>query len=203
MKYSAQNGTLQWRSSDGSDYGEAASITKSGKVQVFGADKLKFIRVVVDMSNLSASDQVDEITITHIEGDLYARVLAAQLLRRFSSPVAEVSFEIGLNNLDVNGEFRKVTDLVEITTDGAFEKGEDRWTRELVMLTSLRPDFKTHKASIDAIETRIYSNNYGFIAPASNTNDWDQATAAEKQYAFIGNGANQLGAALDEGFIIW
>ena len=69
------------------------------------------------------------------------------------------------------------------------------------MLTSVRPDMGKGVVYLEAIEARMYRKG-AFISPASHTADWDAATAAEKEYAFIGNASNQLGAALTDGFYI-
>jgi hypothetical protein len=194
---------IRWRSSDGSDFGEPVQVSRSGKYEVKGADPLKLIRAVVDFDALPSANASDEILITHLDGDLYARVLADQYLRRYKDPVASVAFDVGINDVCSDGAFRKVTDLVDLTTDEAFEKGEGSWDKERVMLTGFRPDFGKGRASIEAVETRIYTNNYGFVSPASHTSAWDSATPAEKLYAFVGDANNQLGAANDDGFIIW
>ncbi|MBI5233520.1 MAG: carbohydrate binding domain-containing protein [Deltaproteobacteria bacterium] len=145
----------------------------------------------------------DAITVTEINADLYAQILANMYLRRYKDPVASVKFDVDMNALSYNNKLRTVTDLIDLTTDEAFEKGDDSWTKERVMLTSLRPDFEKHKVRVEAIETKIYTNKYGFIGASSITADWDSAAAAQKLYAFIGDSNNQLGAANDEGFKIW
>lgn len=67
------------------------------------------------------------------------------------------------------------------------------------MLTSVRPE--KDKVSIEVIQTKMY-RRYGFIAPAG-TLDYDSATAAQKEYAFIGDANNKVGAALVDGYYIW
>ncbi len=202
LRYNA-DGTIQWRASDGSGYGEAVTITETKKYQVFGLDKIKYIRIIVDTANIPSVAQADEITISHLSGDLYARVLAGQLLRRFKNPVSSISFEVDINHLAEGSVFRKITDLVDLTTDEAFEFGDSTWVKERVMLTFLRPDYLTGRAKIEGAETKIYTNNYGYIAPVANTNDWDAANADEKKYAFVGDTNNQLGTGNDPGFIVW
>ena len=69
------------------------------------------------------------------------------------------------------------------------------------MVTSIKPNFKKDQHQITAIQTKLI-NNYGFISPASHTNDWDAASDFEKEYAFIGDANNELGTANDPGFVI-
>jgi hypothetical protein len=97
--------------------------------------------------------------------------------------------------------FIKPTDIKDLTTDEAFEFGDLSWTKERLMLTSVRLDVATGEVSIEAIEMKQY-RNYGFIAPAGQP-DWDSATPSQKEYAYLGDAANnELGAGNDIGWSI-
>ena len=160
-----------------------------------------YIRVVVTYASLAGTNESDTITITALNGEGYATTLANKLLSRYRDPASIVSFDVGIRKAGYGGVFIKPTDFKDLTTDEAGEKGDLTWTAERVMLTSVRPDMGKGVIHLEALEARQYRRP-AFISPASHTADYDAATAAQKEYAFIGNASNQLGAALTDGFYI-
>ena len=192
--------TMQW-TSPGGTIGAAVSITQDGKYQIFDIDKTKYCRVVVDHSALPTSNQTDTITTTALAGSIQATSVANKILSIHRNPRATVTFEVGLNDVSTNGSFIKPTDFKDLTTDEAFEKGENTWTTERVMFTSVRPDFARHRVKIEAIEAKMY-RKYGFIATAG-LNDYPTATAAEKEYAYIGETSNLLDGGTSDGDYVW
>jgi len=174
--------TLTWTAPSGA-VGEAVELSKDGKFDVFDADLTKFIRVVVDTSLLDAGNQTDTITITAIPGDRFATSLGQKYLSRYRNPSTKLKFKVDMNNVNWSDAFIKPTDLKDITTDDAFEKGDSSWIDERVMLTSIRPNFKDSIIDIEAIESKMY-HRYGFIAPAGFP-DFSSATDAQKEYGFI------------------
>jgi hypothetical protein len=193
--------TLEW-SAPGGTIGEAVTVSKDGKFQVFDADKTKWVRVVVTNGSLAGSNKSDTITLTALSASIFASTLAQKILSRYRDPSSVVTFEVDINNVAYNSVFIKPTDLKDLTTDEAFEKGDSTWVAERVMLTSVRPDIAKGRVQIEAIETKMY-HLYGFIAPASQP-DWNSATAVQKEYAYLGDAANnELGSANDPGFYIW
>ena len=194
--------TLQWTPPGGA-IGEAVTISKDGKFQVFGADKTKYIRVVVTSASLEISSQTDtDITITALNGSSYAATIAQKLLSRYRDPSGPVTFDVDINNMAWASTFIKPTDFKDITTDEAVEKGVNTWSLKRCILTSIRPDFSNNKVRVEAIDANM-DRKYAFIASAFQP-DWDSATDAEKEYAYIGDAANnQLGAANDPGFYHW
>ncbi len=192
LQYTAAGKTITWTAPGGSA-GKTVELSKDGKHQVKGADENKFIRVVVDTTLLPLQDKTDTISITPLEGRKMASMLAAKLLGLYKNPTASVQFSIDLNDIAWNGEFRKPTDLVDLTTDEAFEKGESSWNKERIFITSVRPDFRTGRAKIEATETKMY-RKYGFIAPQTVTVDYDSASVVEKEYAFVADINDTLGA---------
>jgi len=192
--------TLQW-TPPGDTIGEAVTISKDGKYQVFGADKTKYIRVLVTTADLPGSSDTGGLTLTAINGASFATFLARKILNRFRDPAASVKFQVGINNVAYGSAFLKPTDLIDLTTDEAFEYGEEGWAGERIMLTSVRPDVEKGVVDVEGLETKQYKI-YGFIAPASQP-DWDSASDAEKLYAYIGDASNKLGAANDDGRYIW
>lgn len=198
LTYNYANNTLQW-TAPGGTIGEAVKLSKDGKEQVFSSDKTKWARVVVTTASLPASDKSDSIAITALNGQAYASDIAQKLLNRYRDPVATVAFDVDMNNIAWASKLIKPTDIKDITTDEACVKGGSTWVKERVMLTSVRPE--KDKVSIEVIQTKMY-RRYGFIAPAG-TPDYDSATAAQKEYAFIGDANNKVGAALEDGYYIW
>lgn len=185
-----------------SSAGEAVTLTKDGKYQVFSADKTKYVRVIITTASLPVANASDTVSITALNGEMYATTLATKLLSRYRDPTTSVSFAVDLNNVAWNSTFIKPTDLKKITSDEVFEKGVTGWTQEQVMLIGVQVDFENAQVKVDAIDIKLY-HKYGFISPSSHTAVWDSATAAQKEYAFIGDAGNQLGAANTDGFYIW
>jgi hypothetical protein len=198
--------TLKW-TPPGGTIGEAVTISKDGKFQVFGADETKYIRVMVTSASLAGSSQTDsDITITALNGTSYATSVARKILSRYRDPVASVSFDVDINNVafdDGSGAaFIKPTDFKDLTTDEAADKGESSWVLNRMMLTSVRPDFARGRVKIEAIETHML-NKYAFIGHAGRP-DWDSANDVDKEHAYIGDAANnELGAANDTGWSMW
>ena len=200
LTYNDANNTLQWTAPGGS-IGEAVTLSKDGKYQVFSSDKTKWVRVIATTASLPASNQTDTITITALAASTFAETLAQKLLSRYRDPAAICTFDVDLNNCATGTAFIKPTDLKDITTDEAFEKGEDTWTKERCMLTSVRPDFASGKVSVEAVETKFY-RRYGFIAPAGYP-DYPSASAAQREYGFIGDANNKVNGGTEDGYYIW
>ncbi len=188
LSYTKADNTLRWASPGGSP-GAPVQISKDGKFDIYGEDKTKFARLVVTASNLPALDKEDWITISATNGGAIAASLGTKILSRFRDPVSMVSFEVDINNMAWGPAFIKPTDLKDITTDEACGRGEGEWSKERVMLTSVRPDFENFKVSIEAVETRMY-RTYGFIAPAGYP-DYGGASSAQREYAFIRDSSPQ------------
>lgn len=185
----------------GGSAGEAVTLSKDGKHQVFSSDKTKYIRVLVTTASLPAGNAADTITITDLGGTRYASMLASRLLIRFLNPVASVSFDVDINNVAYASKFIKPTDLKTITSDEACEFGDANWSNEQVMLTAVHPDYEKGVVKIEAIETKLY-RRYGFIAPAGYP-DYGSASAAQKERAFIGNANNKVNGGAEDGYHIW
>lgn len=182
--YDAANGnTLQW-TPPGGTIGEAVKITKDGKFDVYGSDSTRFIRVLVTTASLPASGAADTVTITPLDGDKYALAVAQKILSRFRDPASTVSFDIDINCAAFGSTFIRPTDVKDVTTGEACEKGKSSWTRERLMLTSVKPDVENGKVAIEAMVTRFY-RQYGFIAPAGLP-DYGSANDAQRKYAYVG-----------------
>ncbi len=188
LTYTAASKTLQW-TPPGGVVGAAEPVTSDGKYQVFGADTTKYARVIVTVASLPVGNQNDAIPITAIAGDVIANTVSQKLLSRYRDPAASVSFEVDLNNAAWNSAFIKPTDIKDLTTDEAFGKGYSGWSKNRMMLTSVRADFEKHKVSIEAVETKFY-RRYGFIAPAGLP-DYTSATDAQKEYGYIRDASPQ------------
>jgi len=190
--------TLQY-TAPGDSIGPAVTVSKDGKFQLLSADATRYIRVVVTHASLPASDASDTLTLTALAGDTLAGTLAQKLLARFRDPASRVTLEVDINNAAYNSTFIKPTDLKDLTTDEAAEKGEISWNRERVMITSVRP--AGERVKVEAIETKFY-RRYGFIAPAGQA-DYVAATAAERERAYIGDANNKVNGGAEDGYYIW
>lgn len=199
--YDPVNGsTLQW-TPPGGTLGEAVRATKDGKFELYGPDRTKYARVLVTVPQLPAVNRTDAVNISAVNGGVMAASLAQKILSRYRDPVASVSFDIDLNNVAWNGAFIKPTDIKDVTTEEASEKGKAEWTRERVMLTSVRPDYIKHRVSIEAIETKMH-RRYGFAAPQGYP-DYPGASSAQRERAFIGDSGNKVGGGSTDGYYIW
>jgi len=197
--------TLTWAAPNGTA-GEGVKLSKNGKFQIFDVDKTKYVRVIAETASLPGSNQSDTITITALDGEVFATRLAKQRLRRYSNPVPSIEFSVDMNLVayKANSEFLKPTDLVDITTDDAAQYGSPTFVKERMMITRFTPDRKTGKAKVNAIHTGMV-NRYGFIAPAGYP-DYASATDEQREYVFIGRASDNKvydGAAYVDGYYIW
>lgn len=179
--------------------GVAQKLTKSGKYQLFDADPDRYVRVLADTQALPLVNASTPVEISVIGGGIHACALAQKILSRFRDPVATVSFDVDMNCMVSGAGFIKPTDMKDLTTDEAGNKGAWNWVRNRVMLTGIRPDFASGRISIEGVETKM-SRRYGFIA-APGQPDYGTASAAERAYGFIGDAANLTGGA--DGYYIW
>lgn len=200
LAFDSAAGTLTW-TPPGDAAGEAVRLSRDGKHRVEGADRSKYVRVLVTAKDLPGADASDTVTIRELDGKRYAAALATRLLNRYRDPVSIVSFAVDVNHMVSSGEFIKPTDLKDITTSDACEKGFPSWTRERVMVTSVRPDFARHRVDVEAVETKM-NRRYGFIAPAGHP-EYSSATEAERAYAFIANVYGEVGSPAEDGYYIW
>ena len=187
LTWTVATSTLQWTTTGGA-IGDAVEVTEDGRYELFDANNKAHIHVIVVFSDLDASNQSDNITITSLAGDTYAQTLANRTLRRFSNPIATVKWNSDINEVNNGTVLRKPGDFINMTTDEAFEFGENTWVAENVMLTSIRPDYLKGVIAFEAIETRFSGSSYqskiGVIS-AGTPADYDAASDTEKEYGYI------------------
>ena len=203
LAYNFINNALTWTAPGGST-GEAVNLDKDGKYQIFDSSTAKWIRVIVDVSELPGLDRSDDIVITSLNGDSHAAYIANKQLIRYRDPVSTVSFSIDINDAVNDTFFLKPTDTINLTTDEAVVKGKDSFDSEGMMITGVQPNYRNSSVKIDAIQTKIFLKT-GFIAPAGFP-DFDTATEAQRQYAFIGRASDNKvfdGTDFVDGFYIW
>ncbi|MFQ5736743.1 MAG: hypothetical protein ACE5GY_07755 [Thermodesulfobacteriota bacterium] len=188
LMYTAASGTMRWTPPNGAA-GDPVTLSRDGKFDIYGADRSKFVRVVVTTSALPMADKTEWIAISALNGGAIASALGTKILGRFRDPVSVVAFEVDINNVAWDSAFIKPTDLKDLTTGEAAGLGKDGWSKDRVMLTSVRPDFESFKVDIEAIETRMY-RTYGFIASAGYP-DYGAASPAQEEYAFIRDASPQ------------
>ncbi len=201
LTYNSTSKELQWESPSGFN-GKEVVLDRDGLFTLENLDKSRTIRVVVDTASLPISGSPsDEIAITSLDGGSHAAALANKLLRRYRDPVSTVGFGLDINDVSNNSEFIKPTDLIDVTTDEACDKGQNDRINERLMITSIRPDFTASKVKIEAVQARM-SRRYGFIAPAGYP-DYPSATDEQRQYAFIGDASNNVDGGTVDGYYIW
>lgn len=200
LSYDRAANTLCWTSPGGST-GEAVVLSRDGKFQVQSLDKAGYIRVIVATESLPPANASDTVNITVLDGEGMAANLATKLLGRYRDPASSVSLEIDINNAAFNSMFIKPADLKDITTDEACEKGASSWSKERVMITSVRPDFASGKVAIEAVDTKM-KLAYGFISAAGSP-DYGQSSPAQRLYGYIGDISNMLSSGTKDGYYIW
>lgn len=190
--------TMTW-TAPGGIAGEAVKVTKDGKFTLYDADQTKYCRIIITYGALPGSSGSCTVTISALQGEQLAGMIANKLLSRFRDPAAIATFEIGLNQAVYNSEFVKPADKKNITTQLAFERGEQGWNLEPCMVTMVRPKGKT--VEVECIETKQY-RDYIFIAPAGYP-DAPSATAEQKKRWFIGDSNNKINGGTEDGRYIW
>jgi len=197
LYYNATNNTLQWTAPSGTA-GAAVDVGKDGKFDLYDADTTKFIRVVVTTASLPGTTN-DVIALTAMPGSTFATALANKILNRFRDPVATIKASMDMNHAVDNSKPLYPTRVFDITTDEACVFGNDTFSAEQMMVTKVKP--RGFSVDLELFQTKL-QYNYGFIGAAAIVNDWDAATDAEKEYAYISDGSGFLGAANDQGFLI-
>jgi len=177
-------------------------VDKDGKFQLFSAMITKYIRVVVTTASLPGSNQSDDLAIVKLPGPELALVLATHWVARYRDPQAELTFNLDIADAIHAGKFIRVSDIIKMTSTRIVTKGKPKWDREVVFLTSVRPDFQRKRVQMTGMQT-AFKKRYGFIGPSSLTVDYDAATEAQKEYAFIGDGNNQVGSKNEDGYYVW
>ncbi len=190
--------TMTW-TAPGGTAGEAVKVTKDGKFDIYDADKTKYCRVLIAYASLPSTSGSCTVTISALQGEQQAGMIANKLLSRFRDPAAIATFEVGLNQAVYGSEFVKPTDLKNITTGEGFEFGEQSWAQEPCMVTMVRPKGKT--VEVECVETKQY-RQYIFIAPAGYP-DAPSATAEQKKRWFIGDTNNKINGGTEDGRYIW
>ncbi len=198
LSFDVAAAVLRWAAPGGA-FGEPVSVTRDGRFQVFDADSNRYIRVIVTVPELPSANAVDTVLITNMRGDTCASALASKLLNRFRDPAATVSFDIDMNDMTFGNRFIKPADLKDLSTSEASTFGNESWSARRILLTSVRPDFSTHRVSIEAIETKMF-RRYAFIAPAGHP-DYHSASTGQRAYGFVGNAGNTLEG--QDGYYIW
>lgn len=200
LTYNRLNNTIQWTPPAGTA-GEAVVLSRDGKYQVMGYDRTRYLRIIATRANLPAADSSETVSITPIDGEGMAANLAAKLVNRYRDPASSVSLEIDINNAAFNSRFLKPTDIKDITTGSACEKGYGSWAKERVMITSVRPDFAAGKVAVEAVETSMY-RRYGFLS-SLGAPDYPAASMHQRLYGYIGDASNRVNAGTVDGYYIW
>jgi hypothetical protein len=198
------NQTLEWKAPGQSNYGEAVVIDRDGTYQVFGRkSKRKYIRVVVVYDDLPATDQTDTITLNGISGSVLANSIAHHYVARYStSPQGEPKFSLPIHSAVYNNDFVKPGDLVKLTTDSLASRSTPEWDEESVFLLSTNFDPAKKRLECSGMQTG-FRRKYGFIGASTITNDYDSATTSEKEYAFIADDRDNLGADDEAAYFVW
>ena len=203
LTYNSAAQTLSWTAPGDGGAGDTVEVDRDGRYQLFATgSETKYVRVVVTTASLPAGNQTDTITLTATGASIYANSIAHHYVARYSTPQSEIGFDLPMVDAIFQDDFLKPSNLVEITTDRVATKGEKEWENEVVLLLSAKMEFGKRKMSLEGIQTG-FRRKYGFIGPTTMTNDYDSATTAEKEYAFIADTSNYLGASNADSYYIW
>lgn len=204
LTFNKANETFTWEAPDGTT-GATVKVTKDGRYDVYDADRTKYIRVLVDYSELPGSNQSDTIDITALLADNYAAAIANKNLNRYRDPASIVNFAVDVNKSSNGGDLWKPTDSLLLTTDDACIKGKNTLNQEPMMFLSVKANARRGSLEFSTIQTNLFSR-YGFIGAASITMDYKDASDAQREYAFIGRSSDNKvfdGSGFVEGFLIW
>lgn len=91
--------------------------------------------------------------------------------------------------------------FIGLTTDDVGGFGKESFSNEEMMVTSLRELKGGDEFRVSCVQT-LLSNNYGFVGPATITDDWDSQTSAEQRYMSVADSSGFLGAANDPAFLV-
>lgn len=121
-------------------------------------------------------------------------VLASRFLRRFRDPAKKAIVTLELKDSGI-----KTADVVNLTTNQILKTDGTALSRLYQVIKKQQKSLG--KFSYVLLDT-AWTKKYGFIAPSGYPN-WDAASEAQKQYAYISDGNEKLGANDDEGFYIF
>lgn len=201
LSYNSAAQTLTY-TSPGDSAGSAVTVNRDGKYQLFSNDTTKYIRVVVTVGSLPGSNKSDSLAVTAINGVMMATILATHTVARYRDPQAELIFDLNLSDAIWLDQFLKVSDIIKITDDRIITKGRPKWDDERIFLTSVKPDYRNKRMKIEGIQTS-FKKRYGFIAPTGNPTEYDNASLAEREYAYIADAGGTVGTAGDAPYYIW
>lgn len=188
LVYDKGDNTLIW-APPGAPAGEAIELSKSGKLNLSGADINRSIKVVVDIDNLPNTDKQDSIVITSVpSAALFANSVATKILNRYRDPLPIVKTAIEMNLIPDGNVYRKPTDIIDLTTGEVSEKGSGEWDKERVMITSLKPS--GDKVDLEVVPTRLLKTG-AFISPTRSAGfRFEDGTELEQEFGFIGRNAD-------------
>ncbi len=201
LDYNNTDKTLKW-TSYGDSAGTEVKCDKDGKYQLFSGTTTKYIRVVVTYASLPTADKQDTLAVSALPGSNLATVLATHWVARYRDPRAELTFDLDLADAVHMDRFLRVSDVLKVSSERIVTKGRLKWDEERIFLISVQPDFGKKRFRISGIQT-TFKKRYGFVGPTTLTADYDGATAAQREYAFIGDGNNYVGAANEDGYYVW
>lgn len=201
LAYNAANQTLTW-TAPGDAAGTAVEVDKDGRFQLFSLATTSYIRVVVTYASLPVGNQNDSLAITALPGAQLAGVLASHWVARYADPQAEVKFDLDMAEAVHQDRFLTVADIVKISSPRIFTKGCRGWDQENIVLSSVRPDFEKKRFQVTGLQT-AFKKRYGYIGPVTLLDDYDDASEADREYAFVGNSNNRVGTYAEDGYYIW
>jgi len=203
LTFNVAGQTLSWKAPGDGVAGSTVEVDRDGKYQLFATgSETKYIRVVVTTADLPAGNQTDTITLSATGASIYANSIAHHYVARYSTPQGEAGFDLGLSDAIFQDEFLKPSNLVKVTTNRVATKGEPEWDNEVLLLLSAKMDFGKRKMTVEGLQTG-FRRKYAFIGPTTMVNDYDSATSADKEYAFIADTSNQLGTDNESAYYVW
>ena len=158
------------------------------------------IVINVDLENANSfGDQREDVVLDHWTFDnqtlASVRNIARRIITRRGHGIRTFTFELEVKDGLLNvGDERAIQTRHLTGIDGA------QLARPV--LVTARQEVGHAKVEYEAVDTN-YNGAYYRFAPDTTTEDWDNATEAERQYGYDGDNNNRLGATLVSGFIFW
>lgn len=164
LRYIKADNTLAWTAPGGIE-GEPVEVSSDGRYDLYSSDKTKYIRVIVTTADLPMIDKTDYPNVTALRGRILAASIAQKILNFYRDPASTVSFDVDLNRSVYKYEFLKPTDLKDITTGEASDKGTSSWDKERVKITSVRPNIEKGMVAVEAQRAKMI-RDYAFVGRA-------------------------------------
>lgn len=157
-----------------------------GKVVVWGADK--------EGVNEHNEKSIKKIYSRWVTTESIAATVGRRILARFKLPPSKYIFSLELKDDDL-----KTGDVCSVASDDYLDVAGNQEQKKFQIL-------KKEPKGVNTIQymglDTYWNRRYAFIAPAGYP-DYPSASAAQREYAFIGDANNKVNGGIEDGYYIW